>query len=113
MGKASRDKGKVGEREMANILKAHGFDARRGVQYQGGPGSPDVVGLPGFHIEVKRTEKFSLYNALAQAKEDAIQDGGTPWDTPVVLHRQNGKTWVAVLDFEDFLELVKAARGEA
>jgi Holliday junction resolvase len=57
MGKMSRTKGKVGEREVAELLRANGFHAaRRGVQYQGGADSPDVIGLPGFHNEVKRTE---------------------------------------------------------
>ena len=36
-------KGKVGEREFAELLRAHGFDARRGQQFAGGADSPDVV----------------------------------------------------------------------
>ena len=32
-GPMSRNKGKVGEREVAELLRAHGFPARRGVQY--------------------------------------------------------------------------------
>ena len=49
MGKKSRDKGKAGERELASKLREYGYDARRGVQFHGGPDSPDVVGLPGIH----------------------------------------------------------------
>ena len=30
MGKAQREKGKRGERELANILKDYGYDCRRG-----------------------------------------------------------------------------------
>ena len=100
MGKMSREKGKRGEREVANILKEHGYDAKRGVQYQGSPDSPDVVGLPGVHIEVKRVEAFNLYKALEQSKDDS-GDG----EMPVVVHRKNGKDWVAVLSLEDFLKL--------
>jgi hypothetical protein len=44
MGRMSRQKGKRGEREAAAELgQLLGVDARRGVQYQGGPESPDVV----------------------------------------------------------------------
>jgi hypothetical protein len=43
IGMDSRRKGKVGEREFAALLREHGFDARRGVQYSGGVDSPDVV----------------------------------------------------------------------
>ncbi len=106
MSKKSRTKGKVGEREVAELMRSHGFPARRGVQYQGGPDSPDVVGLDGFHNEVKRTEAFRLYPALEQAKTD--RKAG---DIPVVWHRMNGRPWVVVLDAEDFLTLVRVMRA--
>lgn len=101
MSKSQRDKGKRGEREVANILRDAGYsDARRGVQYHGGPSSPDVVGLAGVHLEVKRTEKCEAYKFLEQAEDDS--DEG---EIPVVVHRQNGKEWIAILPFEDFLKL--------
>lgn len=106
MSKKSRTKGKVGEREVAELMRSHGFPARRGVQYQGGPDSPDVVGLDGFHNEVKRTEAFRLYPALEQAKTDRKSG-----DIPVVWHRANGRPWVVVLDAEDFLTLVRVMRA--
>ena len=58
MGKInSKDKGARNEREIANILKDHGYDARRTAQYCGNTGdASDVVGLDGFHIEVKHQE---------------------------------------------------------
>ena len=74
MSKFSRDKGKRGEREVALILREHGFEARRGQQYCGANGDADVVGVPGLHIEVKRTEKFRMYEALDQAINDARED---------------------------------------
>ena len=43
MSKFSRDKGKRGEREVALILREHGFEARRGQQYCGANGDADVV----------------------------------------------------------------------
>lgn len=104
MGKASRDKGKRGERECAALLKSHGFDARRGQQFNGSDGSADVVGLPGFHVEVKRTEALRIYEAMGQAEDDA-RDG----ETPLVLHRRNRKEWLAILKADDFLEMIGGA----
>jgi len=104
MGRMSRNKGKVGEREVAELLRSHGFAARRGIQFAGGPDSPDVVGLPGCHIEVKRTETLRLYPALEQAMQDR-----RPGDLATVWHRQNQRGWLVVLPAEDFLALFKAA----
>jgi Holliday junction resolvase len=102
----SKRKGRVGERECAELLRAHGFQARRGVQYQGGPDAPDVVhDIEGVHIEVKRTERFALYPALEQAKQDARAG-----DIAVVMHRQNGRPWVACLPAEDFLAIMRALK---
>ena len=98
----SCSKGKVGERECADFLKEHGFEARRGQQFSGGGESPDVVhNIPGVHIEVKRVENFNAYKALEQAKRDA-----KPGMTPVVFHRRNRKDWVVVLDAKAYLDLV-------
>lgn len=101
MGGRSKRKGAVGERELASVLREHGYDAHRGVQYHGGPDSPDVVGLPGLHIECKRTERFDLYGALAQAQADAGER------IPVVMHRRNLHRWTAVLLLEDFLTIYR------
>lgn len=98
----SRQKGARGERELASKLREHGFEARRGVQYSGANGDADVVGLPGIHIEVKRVERFSLYDALAQSKRDARYD-----ELPVVMHRKNNCEWVVVQPLDDWLEMYK------
>ena len=103
MGKSQRDKGKRGEREVAKILKDHGYaDARRGQQYKGSAGSPDVEGLPGFHIEVKRTEVLRLTDFFEQAIEESEYD-----EIPVVVWRRDHGKWFAILGFEDFIEAVK------
>lgn len=92
-------KGKTFEREIARYLREHGFtDARRGQQYKGGADSPDVVGIKGYHIEAKRTERFDLYGALEQSKRDA-DDG----EIPIVIHRKNGKESVVVIALDDFM----------
>ena len=53
----SKRKGSNGEREIAKILRDHGYEARRGQQYSGANGDADVIGVPGVHIEVKRVLK--------------------------------------------------------
>jgi len=98
----SNQKGKRGEREAARALKASlGCAARRGQQFCGGGDSPDVVtDIAGMHIEVKRTERFSLYDAMAQAKADAGSQ-----QVPVVMHRKNNQDWVAVVMVTDLPRL--------
>ena len=97
-GKRSREKGKRGEREIAGILREHGYaEARRGVQYSGRTGAADVIGLPGWHIEVKRVEHFNLISAAAQAQRDARD--GERW---VIFHRPSRRPWISVLSKETF-----------
>lgn len=99
----SRQKGKRGELEFAHFLKARNIAARRGQQFHGGPGSPDVVtNLTGVHFEVKRVEAGNPYVWLDQATDDA-----SPGDIPVVAHRKNDRIWVAILPMEDLLNLLK------
>ena len=98
----SNKKGSRGELELSHKLNEYGFDCRRGQQYCGANGDADVVGLAGVHVEGKRTERLSLYDALAQAKADA-KDG----ETPVVMHRKNHCEWVVIQPLEDWIELYK------
>ena len=98
----SREKGKRGEREVAAILRRNGYEGRRGVQYHGGTDSPDVVGLPGIHIEVKRVEKLNVGEAMEQAIRDSdrMLDG-----MPALFHRRNRKPWLVTMRLEDWLKL--------
>ena len=107
MGKLSREKGKRGEREVAELLRKHGLAARRGQQFRGGADSPDVV-VEGslLHVEVKRTETLALWPAMTQAAEEA-----PPGAVPVVVHRPSKRRWVVILDAEDFLLLTRKALG--
>ncbi|WFF73998.1 hypothetical protein [Proteiniclasticum sp. QWL-01] len=96
----SRSKGARGERELALKLREFGYDSRRGQQFCGANGDADVIGLPGIHIECKRTEAFRLYDALAQAKADAKAGS-----IPVVVHRKNNSPWVVVMTLDDFMRI--------
>jgi len=103
MGRRSREKGKRGEREAAAELAAVlGCTARRGVQYQGGADSPDVVldGVP-IHVECKRTERLSLWSAMEQAEADAGDK------LPIVWHRANGRESVVIVRTSRLAELAR------
>ena len=97
----SNTKGKVAEREVAELLKKYRFEARRGVQYSGGSDSPDVVSNLGLHIEVKRVEAFNLYSAVDQAIKDSNSIDY------VIFHRKNKRDWQAILDARTFLSIVE------
>jgi Holliday junction resolvase len=103
----SRAKGAVGEREFAALLVERKLDARRGQQFHGGPGSPDVVcsDLTNVHFEVKRVQAGNLYVWLKQAIRDA--DG----KLPVVAHRRNGKEWVAIVPMHVLIDLLILREG--
>lgn len=107
--KNSRAKGANGEREFAALLNERGLQARRGQQFSGGPGSPDVVcdGLASVHFEVKRVQSSKEpYTWL----EQAVRDAGAK-KLPVVAHRRNGKGWVAIVDMETMLDLLILREG--
>lgn len=101
-------KGKTGELELARKLREYGYDVRRSVQYNGkaDEGQADLVGLPGIHIECKRTEALRLYDAVDQAKRDAA--GG---EIPVVFHRKNNCEWVAIMPLDEFMKIYEAGRS--
>lgn len=106
-GRTSRNKGKVGERELAAALRAEGFEsARRGQQYSGSETSADVVGLPGIHIECKRVEKLNIYEAVEQAQRDAGESG----ELPAVFHRRNRKPWLVTMPLSDWMILYRKWR---
>lgn len=104
----SRAKGCRGEREFRDVLRAAGYEARRGQQFAGGGDSPDVVceSLPSIHWEVKRCQRGRLYDWLGQANLDA-RNGPHPLKTPIVAHKRNGAQWVAILAMDDLLEIIR------
>jgi Holliday junction resolvase len=107
MGASSRTKGVKGEREVARIWQAAGFDVR-GLENQGDQLVVPGVGLDRWtnqsvtmHIEVKRQERVQLPIWLRQAAAEAPQ--GT---LPVVCFRQNRTDWYAALPLAALVELV-------
>ena len=115
-GKASRTKGAAGERELIRLLKSRWPDLplRRDLrQYQSG-GLTDIVGIPGYTIEVKRRKRVMQSEvdhwwAGLVAKADGIE--------PVLAYRQDQQDWRFRLlglgnfwietDFAGFCETIK------
>ena len=101
MGAASQRKGASGERELAAVLTGYGYEIKRGGSLSFGE-VPDLVGLPGVHIEVKRVERLNVPEAMQQAVNDSqrFQDG-----IPALFHRRNRQPWLVTVRLEDFMQL--------
>lgn len=99
----SRQKGARAERELANLLKDYGYDCRRGQQFSGANGDPDVVGLPEIHIECKHVERLNIENAMEQAIRDSREN-----EIPTVFHRKNRKPWLVTMRLDDWMRLYKS-----
>lgn len=102
MSKMARDKGKRGEREIADrfieIMESienklwskvkHSQEVKRNT-LQSDRGGFDLVGIPGLAIEIKRCETLALGSwwsqCLAQARHGLM---------PVLFYRQSRKPWM-------------------
>ncbi len=100
-------KGADAERELARVLSAlFGCEVKRlASPYLPGIVAPDVYGLPGVHVEVKRRERVALPAALRQAKHDARER------VAIVAHRGNGHPWLATVELSDLPALAAALAG--
>ncbi|MDL2318238.1 hypothetical protein LJC74_04000 [Eubacteriales bacterium OttesenSCG-928-A19] len=104
----SKRKGCAGEREFAALCRQHGIQsAQRGQQFAGGIDSPDVKGIPGVHVEVKRVERLNVQEAMQQADRDAAGLA-----VPIVAHRRNRTPWLITMHFEDWIKFYKAWRAD-
>ena len=100
-GKASQRKGADGERELAAVLREYGYEIKRGGSMSFGE-VPDLVGLPGIHIEVERCEQVRLSEWMQQAERDSqhFKDG-----LPAVFHRRSREGWRVTMNLADFMRL--------
>jgi hypothetical protein len=104
-GRRSKVKGARGELELRDLFRQYGYTAERGGGAQGDGGSaqrPDVVhNLPGYHVECKRVEAYSVVNrGYKQAKKDA----GAKLE-PVMFARANWEEWLVTISAEHFFSL--------
>ena len=98
----SREKGKRGERQWRDELRAAGYAARRGQQFSGSPDSPDVVcdQLRWIHFEVKAVEKLNIEEAMDQARRDSAGK------IPVVAHKRSFRPWLVTMSAEVFFQFL-------
>jgi len=106
MGTMSRSKGARGELEVQELARAHGFTSCRRAFASGASGGGDLTGIPGVHVEVKRTERLNLPAAFRQAQAAAERG-----ETPMVAHRSNGQPWLATVPLDDLLALLALAQS--
>src|SRR5882724_4234384 len=120
MGKASRDKGAAGEREVAVMFRAAGYAAERvpnsgGLRIKGDLVLHDVplnmgdrvVGTANvlrshkpWHVEVKRAERYDIPGWMRQAETDAPAAS-----VPLLCFRKSRGKWYAMLALDSFLEI--------
>lgn len=108
MGKSQQRKGRVGELELVERLNDAGIDARPGNPVSYGS-VPDVVGVPGIHVECKRVERLNIDMAMDQAARDAVKfhDG-----MPTVFHRKNRRGWLVTMKLDDWIKIYRAQEGK-
>ena len=106
-GRSSQRKGAEGERELAALLRGYGYTVTRGGSLSFGE-VPDLTGLPGIHIEVKRAEHLNLSEAMRQAERDSdkFRNGA-----PAVFHRRNREPWLVTMRLHDWMALYHQQKG--
>lgn len=110
MSRMQREKGKRGEREVAQLLRDLGYPARRTAQNCGKSGdAADVIGVEGLHLEVKRCEQIRLDDWIRQAERDAAGTG----NIPVIVFRKSGEPWRAVVPAIEFFKMYKGGENES
>ena len=101
MSASQQRKGRAGELELVEVLQAAGIPARAGDPVSYGK-TPDVVGVPGVHVECKRVERLNIDAAMDQAVRDAARfnDG-----VPAVFHRKNHCDWLVTMKLSDWMKV--------
>jgi hypothetical protein len=106
MGAMSRRKGAAGERELFGLLSEElGILVRRGL-WACRDGGADSLDVPGWAVEVKRTERQEAAHwcqAVEQAEDTARR--------PVLFWRASRQPWIAMCDLHDINPSIYPARG--
>lgn len=93
MSAMQRTKGKAGEREVAALVRdLTGWDVRRRVRQH--DGDSDLVGVPGWAVEVKRHAKATPATIASWWRQTVAQAGDG--ELPVLLYRVDRGEWRAV-----------------
>jgi Holliday junction resolvase len=100
----SRAKGAAGERELAEVFRSMGYQARRSQQFCGSNSDSDltVEEMAAFLVECKRVQRLDLHAAVEKAASDAKPHG----KLPMVCHRKNGADWLLTIRLSDLHDFV-------
>lgn len=94
MSMMQRNKGKAGEREVANMIRdLTGWDVRRRVRQHGG--DSDLLGAPGWAVEVKR-QKAAPRGLIGLWWRQTVEQAGWGGCLPVLFFRADRDSWRAV-----------------
>ena len=104
MSRSSQRKGREAELELVKVLHGFGFESVQAGEPVSYGSTPDLVGLPGIHIECKRCEQLRLSEWMKQAQRDSerFQDG-----VPVIFHRRNREPWLVTMNLDDFMKIYR------
>lgn len=85
------------------ILREHGYLVERGGTQSYGE-RPDLYGLDGLHLEIKRSERTQIWDWMEQSQRDAqrFEDG-----VPTVIFRRSRSKWLICMDLLDWLEFYR------
>lgn len=92
MGVTAKRKGSDGECKLTADLAGYGYDMKR-MGYLPIREVPDLEGLSGVHIEVKRVERLNVPEAIQLAVKDATRFHD-------VFNRRNGQPWYVTIRLE-------------
>jgi Holliday junction resolvase len=103
VSRAERDKGSRGEREVAAIFRAAGFDCDRTPNSGGLRILGDLYGEMPYHVEVKRQEVARPWVWWEQARSEAPADA-----LAIVAFRRARSPWLALTDLGNLAHLLRA-----
>lgn len=108
MGSKSQRKGADDKQKLTAVLCGYGYHVKRGGSMSFGE-VPDLTGLPGIHIEVKRRERLNVPEAMKQAQRDSerFKDGA-----PTVFHRRSRESWLVTMRLVDWMALYSGKNTE-
>jgi hypothetical protein len=98
VGKAERDKGLRGEREVFHEFEDAGFTVRK---LEGRGDNLVMIGDFVFHVETKRQETIHIQKWSRQAEEEAPD-----FATPLVVYRRSRDPWRVSLPLGRFIGLL-------
>lgn len=85
------------------ILREHGYPVERGGTQSYGE-LPDLYGLDGVHLEIKRSERAQIWDWMEQSQRDARRFGD---GVPTVIFRRSRSKWLTCMELLDWLEFYR------